>query len=173
MSTPDITSLKDYVPLASILISIASLLLAAKTHRRANKIVKSQRRHELCTDLFTLDAKLAEASLLLDEADFAAFSFSAILSARGRKILEEAQLEYQTAAKKHREEFDSFQCDFRELASRIEEQSPTMSLEEMDDSAIDLRAIHADVDSKIKTYAKFKNSLKELAQLDDTLNQNK
>jgi hypothetical protein len=173
MLTPDITLLKEYAPLASILISIASFLLAAKAHRRTNKIVKSQRRHELCTDLFTLDGKLAEASLLLDEADFAAFSFSAILSARGRQIPEEALLEYKTAATKHRDEFDSFQRDFRELASQIEERSPTMSHEEMDDAAIDLKAIHADIDSKIKTYAMFKNSLKELAQLDDDLNQKK
>jgi len=173
MLTPDITFIKDYAPLASILISIASFVLAAKTHLRTNKIVKSQRRHELCTDLFALDAKLAEASLLLDEADFAAFSFSAILSARGRKIPEEAQLEYETGAKSYRDEVDSFQRDFRELADRIEENSPTMSLEEMDDAAIHVRAIHADVDSNIKRYATFKNALKELAQLDDTLNQKK
>ena len=171
MLTPDITSLKDYASLASIVISIASFLLAAKTHRGAAKIVKSQRRHELCTSLFSLDAKLVEAGLLLDEADFAAFSFSAILSSRGRKIPEEAMLEYKTAAKKHREEFDSFQSDFRELADRIEEQSPTMSIEEMNDSVIDLRAIHADIESKIKTYAAFKNSLKELDQLDNTLHE--
>ena len=173
MLTPDITLLKDYAPLASILISIASFLLAAKAHRRTNKITKSQRRHELCTDLFTLETKLAEASLLLDEADFAVFSFSAILSARGRKIPEEAQLEYETGAKSYRDELDVLHRDFRELASRIEDNSPRMSLEEMDEVAIDLRAIHADADSMIKTYATFKNSLKELAQLDDTLNQKK
>lgn len=170
---PDITSIKDYAALASILISIASFVVAAKTHLRANKIVKSQHRHQLCSDLFALDAKLAEAGLLLDEADFAAFSLSAILSARGRKIPEEAQLEYKTAATRYRDEFDSFQSDFRELASRIEEDSPTMSLEEMDDAAIQVRAIHSDVDSKITTYAAFKNGLKELAQLDDALNQKK
>jgi hypothetical protein len=173
MLMPDIPLIKDFTSIAALLISIASLLLAAKTHRRANKIVKSQRRYELCTDLFALETKLAGASLLLDEAEFAVFSLNAILSARGRKIPEEAQLEYETAAKTYRDEFDSFQRDFRELASRIEEDSPTMNLEEVDDAAIQIRAIHGDVDSNIKKYATFKNALKELNQLDDALNQKK
>lgn len=162
---------KDYAAFASVVIAIASFVMSLRTSRRTNNLVKSQRRQELMTDIFGLQSKLVEAGLLLDEADFEVLKLKTVLHSKGRDIPEDIQSEYERAAERYREDFVRFETDFREVAVGVEARAPSMSLKELEDAALVFRASHADCDSMIKTFSRFKTGIQGIHEFDSALHE--
>lgn len=161
--------LKNWASLASIVVSLTSLTIAIRTQRRANRLVRSQRRNELLTQVFALNSKLYEAGLLLDESDFAVFRVDSVLEKRGRQLPKEARVEYEAGALNYRKEFKEIQTELLVKVDPLEEASKSYSLEELDDCIIIIQALHATVDEMIKRYGSFKKMLQELLELHASL----
>ena len=92
-----------------------------------------------------------------------------LLERRGRQLPKEARVEYEAGALKYRREFNEIQTELLAKAEPLEEASKSYRMEELDNSIIELQALHATADDMIKRYLSFKKMVHELLELDTAL----